>query len=933
MRIKSILKALMFLMILILLYINLSAYLTKVAYAENGNNKVKVYGLVFDYYSNTPLCGAKITVAERVLGQQIGQQIYIAETNASGFFEGYVEAFKDYLFFAYYDNPSTPGIDYVPAYREVVVGESPQYLLLSLLPGASINATEDPFFLHDEIAFSYEVKDENGILQRSSSVSQSLEWRSTGNKYRIIPIPANSNIKIEVNVYESVGRGFPGGFQRWRFRIASNFTIPLSDSGFCLKQGECITINLKICRLNVEAYEKIPNLLDGVKSSAEKIGILSLYEKTRIQVGEELLRRAWTYLSQENYINAYADLYESYLTLKDVEDSLSNIFRNSVISVYFITPFIGVTSSALGALLFKGVSRRILTSILIYALLIVILYFVYPGYKIVYEPEYNPMAETPFKQLIVPLLLSSSFIIGLALINAPYTYGERTDRRNISLRSAIAASFSLAAENLKRRKARTILVMSVIIVSVSAFMALTSYSYEGGLIIETLRKTTPSSGIFVFQQSTERNIYPFGPLDPEIIRWLRDRWENLLIVPLLKNVPQIGTPPPHLGYLENPLTGLRFEIFGVLGLEPSLEANMTGLNRIIIEGEFLNETDIDGILISREAKETLQANINEIVTFCGRNFTVVGVFESRILGEVKDLNGEPILPQKIRLLQTQGGNVYLPEYVSPESVVIILGEKTSHLPLNMVISRVNIRILDGGDHLSLARILVLLFPRTEAFVSMDGEIKHLFVGYRGFGYGFAESTLLLVLSSLNVGAIMLNSLYERRREIITLSTIGFNPSQISAVFICESLIIAFIAGSIGYLSGLTSYFFFSLFPAMPAAKYKAEAFWGILALSLSIVASVTGSLIPALKASILATPSLLRRFIVSSRGDARGTWIIDIPLKIKREEIEAFFNFMVERMKVYMDPVRSEERIDDIRIERDHGSSVCISYISMLSIK
>ncbi|MEM2146344.1 MAG: ABC transporter permease, partial [Candidatus Jordarchaeaceae archaeon] len=792
MKIQSILKTLTLLMILVLLYINLFAYLTKVTYAETGNNKVKVYGLVFDYYSNNPLCGAKITVAERILGQQLGQQMSIAETNASGFFEGYVEAFKDYVFFAYYDDPLTPGVDYVPAYKGALVGGSPQYLSFSLLPGATINATEDPFFLYDEIAFSYEVKDESGILQRSGSVSQSLEWRSAGNKYRIIPVPAKTEVKIEVNVYEGIERGFPGGFQRWRFRITSSFTVPQSDSGFYLEQGECLEVNLKIYRLNIEAYEGIPKLLDGVKSSAEKIGILSSYEKTRIQIGEELLKRAWTYLSQENYISAYADLYESYLTLKDVEGSLSSIFQNSVISVYFITPFIGVTSSALGAILFRGASRRILASILVYALLIATLYFAYPGYKVIYEPGYNPLAGTPFKQLIIPLLLSISFIIGLFLINAPYTYGEKTDRRTISLRSAIAASFSLAAENLKRRKARTILVMSVIIVSVSAFMALTSYSYEGGLIIETLRKTAPSSGIFVFQQSTERNVYPFGPVDLEIIRWLRDRWENLLIAPLIKNVPQIGTPPPSLGYLENPLTGLRFEIFGILGIEPSLETNMTGLNRIIAKGDgrFLDEADINGILISREAKEALRVNLNEVVTFCGRNFTVIGVFESRKLGEVKDLNGEPILPQKIRLLQTQGGNVYLPEYVSPESVMIILGETSSQLPLNTTISRVNIRILDDGDHLSLARILVLLFPRTEAFVSMGGEIKHLFVGYRGFGYGFAESTLLLVLSSLNVGAIMLNSLYERKREIVTLSTIGFNPSQISAVFICESLIMA-----------------------------------------------------------------------------------------------------------------------------------------------
>jgi hypothetical protein len=162
-----------------LLYVSILAtfHQTSIVYAENEN--VKVYGFIFEFGTNKPLQGAKINLAQTLL----------AETNASGYFEGYVKSFSEYTFTVYCDDPATPGLDYVPAYKGVFVGGTPQYLSFFLLPGASINAIEDPFFLLDEVFFSYEVKDEKGLLESSGSISQSSEWRVLASKQRIIPVP------------------------------------------------------------------------------------------------------------------------------------------------------------------------------------------------------------------------------------------------------------------------------------------------------------------------------------------------------------------------------------------------------------------------------------------------------------------------------------------------------------------------------------------------------------------------------------------------------------------------------------------------------------------------------------------------------------------------------------------------------------------------
>lgn len=880
------------------------------------DQKVKIYGFVGEFGTNKPLSGAKVGIVKVTWSSRgsIEERIILAETNSSGLFEAYVNEPGTYNFFAYCDYNSTQGSDYIPEYRKVNIKDEKQQLIFLLLPGASVNVVGDPFFSHEESSFSCKVNDESGILQLRSIVREIYGSRYETLANKTIFVPANIGFKIEVNIYSRYSARFPS-----QISIIANFTVPINGSYIYLGQGEQIKLDLKNYRLEFEANRGLPKLLEYTRSLANKVGVLSSYEKARISDAEKALKRGIFFISQGDYINAHADLYYTYLILTDVKETLLYMFQNLVISIYFITPLISISSLSLGAILFKDRCKRIFTGALIFVLLIMPLYYAHPGYTLLREHAYNPLAGTIIEQLFPSLLLVFSFVAGLLLISLPYTRGEKSDRRSLLLRSAIVAAFSLAAENLKRRKMRTILVMGMIVFSIFAFITLTSFSYETGFIVDKMRKNAPSNGLLIIQRSNESDVYPYGPVDPQLIKWINEREGVLLTVPLLKNVPQIGSPPKSLGSLLNPNLNLSYNIFGVLGIRPSLESKITGINRIVSMGRFLMDVDFNGILISQEAKNALKIEINDTIVFCGRNFVVVGIFDSVKLGEIIDLDGESILPQKIQLIMTQGGPVYLSHYVPAEAIVIILDQTASELPqLNMIVSRVNVQLLNPNyeEIFSLARSATLIFPRVESFISFDGEITHLYIGHRIISYGFGGILLLLILVSLNVCVMMLNSVYERRREIQILSILGLNPSQISAVFICEAFIMAFIAGSLGYFFSLSIYVFFNIFQFAPALKYKAEVFWSIIALCLSIITSVFGSLIPSLKASVMATPSLLRRFIVSffKRGEFLA---VDIPLRIKEKEIIEFFNFIMRRMNEYSNPLYSEERVDGETLVKD----------------
>jgi len=926
------LKPAAILALLLASFMILSSQLTLIC-AEDGDQKVRVYGYVIDSETGRPIAGAKICVIHRGLWIRrnmpiIWQENYgenlevIAETNSSGLFEIYAERTlllynplsSEMVLFAYYDDNATLGMDYVPSYRLLRNDGSREYYLeFSLLPGASIRLIGDPFFRPDETFFSCEIIGEGISTVNASIVTSFIAGRGLMSESRIMFVPANLEVKIRVSILQYSGRY---GIYDELF----NFVIPQNGSSLRFEQGGYEILSLKEHRLLVEAYNNIPGIIKYVSSLADKIGVLSIYERSRIQEAETLLDGARHLLSKGDYDVCQADLYEAYLILKDVENSLLSTFQNSVASICFLTPFIGISSSSLGALLFRDRRRRALASILVYTILVLILYYAYPGYKVAQEPEYNPLAGTPLKPLSILALIAASFLLGFIVINAPYTHGEKSDRRTLSLRSAIVSSFSLAAENLKRRRIRTFLVTITIAVSILAFINLTSLSFEEGFVVEKARGIAPSDGIFVCQRPSNE-INPYGPLDPKILEWL-NRHENVcLVAPLLKTLPQVSLSPTPIGQLSITVEGeeRHYNIFGVLGVKPSSEAAVTGLDKIISAGSFLDDNDIDGILISDRASINLGVNINSTVIFCERTFRVVGIFDAEKLKGINDLNGKSILPQNVRIVFSGEGLSYTSEYVSPEDVVIVLDSAALSLPINIDVVRVVARTLSDDQAFPLARVLTLTFSRVEAFVSLGGVLKRLYIGHKLIAYGFAESSILLVLTSLNVGITLLNSVYERRREIMSLSTIGLNPTQIAAIFLCEALIMAFIAGSLGYLFGLTNYHIFFSLNLAPVVKYKAEASWCMLALLLSIASSMVGSLIPALKASIKMTPSLLRRFALPSKGmTGDDKWIVDVPLKITSPwDLRGFFIFMEKRMRDYSGPSQFEEKVEGVRLEGD----------------
>lgn len=804
---------------------------------------------------------------------------FTTETNASGRYEIDVESWKFYQVYAYYDDSSTPGFDYVPAYSRVSVKDSSINVSFTLLPGASIDAEGDlrsfeTFEPPTMIVFT--VVDQQGLLKEADSVTEYgegvLESYLMGLSGRVIVVPSNIPVKVNVDMI------FPSG-------LVQRCTIDNESDYLSLAKGELRNIDVRKYKTRADvnsSYGYIASARATV-NEAEGAGFYVSYERNELSRAENLVDDANS--AGEDYDLAQANIRQAYLITRSVEDDISSLYVNSSKSIIFITPFLGFTAVAIASILYDDRRRRLSLSIALYVLLFAFLYLLYPGYAALQR-------GTAFGLFLTALLSVTFFLAAyFAVYILPYVSKEKTTREGISRLSAVVAAFSMSGRNLRRRKLRTLLMLAMLFTSVFAFTTLTSFSYEHGFFVQP--RLVPAGSIEGFLLRNPGETSPFEPLQSQIPDWLQGRPEVVddMVVPKFENLPQLNP----LGSINAPKSGLFQFVLGVLGVFPSLEAKVTKMDTIIVQGRFLSDNDTNGILISQEMAKNLQVKVNDTLQLFGQSFNLTGIFDDGSFDGLKDLDGEQVAPWR------EVPNMM--RYARcPSFWTVIMHQGTARKFPFMAMSRVDVQTLSSDDIIPTARLAVLQWEGTQAFATVKGRVLQLSVGSYYIASGFVSAMIPLGLVVLNIATFMVSTVYERRREIAIMSSVGLNPFHVSAVFVSEAVVIGVVAGSLGYLFGLISYRFMMFLPVSLVLKQKVEVGWSILTVCLSIAAAVIGSALPATKASIIVTPSLLRKWKIKIEEKPRTAgeaWIIKMPIQIKEENLEKFFGFMKNGLQTY----------------------------------
>jgi len=422
---------------------------------------------------------------------------------------------------------------------------------------------------------------------------------------------------------------------------------------------------------------------------------------------------------------------------------------------------------------------------------------------------------------------------------------------------------------------------------------LTSVSEGQGVTTMAVYRKSPSQGILVRKFVPGSLSTPFLPLEDSVINWLIQNPKVKVIAPKTENVPSLYS----LFKLssQNGNSSIR----GVIGFDPYAEPQVTPIDKIIKNGStFLH--DDEGILISERMAENLGVKLGDPIRILNMELRVDGIFNPSLLSGIVDLDGESILPKKLELVSMgMGPPVPMWFYCDPNEIVILTLNASLRIP-SVVLARVDILPKMWSDIHSLSNLIVLNLEVDVWASTHEGSTYYGVGEYVKMKGSSLIVPFLLILG--NIFCLMLNSVYERKSEFSILSTVGLNPTHVALVFVAEGIIIGFIAGGFGYVLGLGSYRFFSLFSLQIEVVQKVSMDWGFAAVAFSIASAVIGTVIPAIKASILTTPSLMRKWKLSEAMEKTDAyWKIGLPVYIQKGDVEGFSNHLYTELKSFED--------------------------------
>jgi len=313
----------------------------------------------------------------------------------------------------------------------------------------------------------------------------------------------------------------------------------------------------------------------------------------------------------------------------------------------------------------------------------------------------------------------------------------------------------------------------------------------------------------------------------------------------------------------------------VLVAYPALISSSSGRLRAFVAAT--NASGVDGVLVPRSVAERLGIASGDSVFVNGREFKVSTVFPDESPPTLAD--GVPIteVPKPFIIMG-------ISPQEEPHPVYRLILEGTPPAGFAEDLIRSGYEKSSSFIPSSGAEVTVQAFLSYRACTGGEGETtcKMVFGEFQSFS-GIPEFMVVLGLSSLTIAVTLVGSLYERRKEYSTISSLGGSPGHISVLLLVEGLSYGLIGGTAGYIVSQ----FLNVYVPPAITVIQPQVFSPIVAcFAVAIVPSVIGSLIPARRAVLQVVPSrlILRRVSEMKIYDDHAE--ASIPLRIIGDEEE-----------------------------------------------
>ncbi|MCE5199660.1 M28 family peptidase [bacterium] len=547
-----------------------------------------------------------------------------------------------------------------------------------------------------------------------------------------------------------------------------------------------------------------------------------------------------------------------------------------------------------------------------------VFYLVHPAFQIT-GPANAFIVLLAFVMLALSLLVisivSGKFEEQLKQMNRSVGGIHKAD---IGRMSVAAAAFSLGISNMRRRKARTVLTCTTLVLLTFTVLSFTSIQS----VLRFNKIPAPKDADTHVYDGIMIRTPMWSPLQEIAYRLLKDEFGNAgkrgKVYPVAPRSWFFGTILGEQSFLTLRNGDASYDAKAACGMTPE-EVDIMDLNtknrKAILAGDWFGykngkrvpgKVDPYSIIIPDAVATALNIKPSDVgkakIEFAGAKYTVVAITRTSVYKRIKDLDNEQLTPVDFIMMnkqnQQQGGDAGFREYqhLDPNTVFTI--------PYDTLMGM-------GGDIRSIAikfasfeevqKQLDALMPRLglNLYAGMDGSIYRYSSISSSSSKGFSNVFIPVLIAALIVLNTMLGSVYERIREIGIFSAIGLAPNHIAVLFIAESMVYANLGAVAGYVLGQTASKILYSTNALPGLYLNFSSMSAVTSTLVVVAVVLLSALYPARKASEVATPAVDRSWKVPEPdGD---DWEIMLPFAVTGEQAVGVNGFLKEWFQAYED--------------------------------
>ncbi len=607
----------------------------------------------------------------------------------------------------------------------------------------------------------------------------------------------------------------------------------------------------------------------------------------------------------------------------DVQKTALDVVKGVLFYLAMLLPFAYFGERLLIAS--RTIIGQIVGTLVVFIIVFLMLAFVHPAFSLTATPPI----------ILLAFIIMALAVLVIAIVTMKFNEQLKAMKQSrggvheadVGRLSATAAAFHLGIANMRRRKARTALTATTLIVltfTVLSFTAVKSKmrtnriqlsyppAYSGMMLRDRawLSLEAPTADIIANEMGEEAIVAPRA--------WYTsaDIQKELMI--------DVGlADDPASVYTINTIIGLSAQEREILDIEQALVA-----------GRWMQAGEKNVALLPLTVASGLGITSDDVgsawVTVFGTRFRVIGLLSEDRLRRLKDLDGEPLMPVNYALLRpeivkelqrqaeqrsqlgTTSAQSLLQEYkhYGPEKVVVL--PYSTILELGGTLRSVAIRHADPEAVAPVVEDMMKRFALS--LYAGIGPRSYLFSSVGMTAVRGMETLLIpMLIAALIVLNTMLGAVYERTREIGIYSSLGLAPSHIGALFLAESAVFANLGAIIGYLIGqiLARILFATGNTAGIELNYSSTAAVSVTIVVMAVV--LLSTLYPSRKAAEIASPGIERKW---SLPEPEGDYMhIRLPFTVTGRDAFGVSAFLKEYFDEYVGYAGGEFLAEDVRLE------------------